>query len=412
MASQDGHGVGLRQGQQQQANARPMTAQSGQGKGRVRTAEAVPGPRRSRKRARDEASLPEEIQKNLPQSATLKRMKDLERRVDSAIAGRLAEARQTVAPWLQESERTLRIYVFNTFTPSQGDSEPAYWTLHVHGRVLGQEQDGEAKFTNYLKRAKISVDSGNAALVTWEKERAEAASDGLEVKRQGSRPMEADIELEIQRGAERYELSDALANLLGVKVATRPSAIVLLWHYIKQRGLQSADDPSTINCDESLKAIFKKPSLSLSSASSKLAMHLRKADPIRLHHRVETSGQGPFCRECVDVKVDPPVDPHKLGDSSIARLALKWESDDNDERLPELCRAVREHARRRDFFESFAQSPGEFLNAAIASQAADLRTLSANSHPSALERWSGFYSLPWADDAAARYLHQRRRAGC
>ena len=60
-------------------------------------------------------------------------------------------------------------------------------------------------------------------------EKSEAASDGFEVKRCGSADVSVKVTLALSGGPDRFQLSDELAALLGVKVDTRPRIIAALW---------------------------------------------------------------------------------------------------------------------------------------------------------------------------------------
>lgn len=395
--------------------------------------QAAPRKRKRKQRPEHESPLPEEMSRCLPQCEPYVQLKQLERRLDAAFSHRMAEARDATHGMRGQSERTLRLYVFNTFDPGNENSIPPSWTLHLHARLLPSAQqkgaqqtqaaeqkqaseDASMRFSDCIRSCRVWLSSSREQPpdVAWSRESSPASSsaiDGFEIKREGSEPIDVLIELGIDHGAERYRLSEPMARLLGLCVATKAVVITALWRYVRQNRLQSDDDPSNIVCDENLRAIFNKPNINIASLSDKLKMHLRRTEPLLLEYRIDTSGPGPFCRECYDIQIDAPQSSRPLNDVKLNSIAQQWHFEQMDERIASTAQRLRQHLQKRDFFESFAQSPGRFMQSLVAAQAADLRTFTATSDRQALERWSGYYSQQWAHDAAARYLHERKRSG-
>lgn len=58
-------------------------------------------------------------------------------------------------------------------------------------------------------------------------------TDGFEVRRVGETPVQCRVLLQLDQQPERFKLSPALSDLLGVRAETRQQIIVLLWQYIK-----------------------------------------------------------------------------------------------------------------------------------------------------------------------------------
>ena len=66
---------------------------------------------------------------------------------------------------------------------------------------------------------------------------------------------------------------------------------------------------------------------------------------------------------------------------------------------------LNELKRRRAFLLGFATSPGDFINAIIASQARDLQVMQNGAvRARDLELRTEFYRQPWVDDAVMQYL--------
>lgn len=72
-------------------------------------------------------------------------------------------------------------------------------------------------------------------------------------------------------------LSDPLASLLNCQELSRPKVVKELWSYIKSHNLH---DKAFINCDEKLKAIFKKDRIHCFTMNKILSEHLMKPEEI------------------------------------------------------------------------------------------------------------------------------------
>lgn len=52
-------------------------------------------------------------------------------------------------------------------------------------------------------------------------------------------------------------LSEPLAELLGVSQLSRPQTVKKIWEYVKARDLQDPADKRQIRCDDQMRAVFK-----------------------------------------------------------------------------------------------------------------------------------------------------------
>lgn len=76
----------------------------------------------------------------------------------------------------------------------------------------------------------------------------------------------------------KYELSDELAAIVGVGVATRPTVVKKLWAYIKRHELQGTDDGDrrTIYPDDRLAEVFGAKKFDMFKMNKMLGEHLTK----------------------------------------------------------------------------------------------------------------------------------------
>ncbi|KAJ0968208.1 hypothetical protein J5N97_025125 [Dioscorea zingiberensis] len=306
----------------------------------------------AKKRKLPEKQLPDRVAALLPESALYTQLLEFEARVDAALTRKKFDIQESLKspPSLQ---RTLRIYVFNTFanqTPRTAESknlEPPTWSLKIVGRILEDGVDPDPasglpkpnpmypKFSSFFKRITIALDPTlypDNPTIIWEHARSPAPHEGFEVKRKGDKEFTVSIRFDMNYNPEKFRLSPPLMEVLGIEVDTRARVIAGIWQKRCQHFLQT------------LKNIR------------------------RLRHVM------------------------KLFERPIKK--------------------IHEHRRRRAFFLGFSQSPVEFINALIASQSRDLKLVAGDSGRHAeKERRSDFYNQPWVEDAVIRYLNRKPAGG-
>lgn len=427
---------------QQKPPVRPMGATSLTGNpssSPFKPTELAPAPRRKKRKA-PEKQVPDRVAALLPESALYTQLLEFEARVDAALARKKTDIQEALKnpPSLQ---RTLRIYVFNTFAnqnhhargtdDKQHMLEPPSWTLRILGRILedGTETDASAsagtipkqqsssfpKFSSFFKRITVNLDPSlypENPVIVWDNVRSPTPVEGFEIKRKGSKEFTASIRLEMNYVPEKFKLSPALTELLGIEVDTRPRIIAALWQYVKAKKLQHPSDPSVINCDPPLQRIFGGEKIKFSFISQKLSQHLYPPQPIHLEHKIRLSGNSPVGHACYDVLVDVPFPLQKEMSAFLANIEKHKDIDACDEAICGAIKKIHEHRRRRAFYLGFSQSPVEFINALIASQSRDLKLVAGEASRNAeKEGRSDFYNQPWVEDAIIRYLNRKPAAG-
>ncbi|VFQ93953.1 unnamed protein product [Cuscuta campestris] len=383
---------------------------------------------RKKKQKLPEKQLHEKVAAILPESALYTQLLEFESRVDAALLRKKIDIQDALRtpPSIQ---KTLRIYVFNTFAnqtqiaPRKPNAEPPTWTLKIVGRILeeGMDPDQAAmlqksnfiypKFSTFFKRVTISLDQKlypDNHIIVWDSARSPVSHEGFEVKRKGDQEFTVNIRLELNYSPEKFRLSLALTEVLGVEVDTRARIISAIWHYVKARKLQCPDDPSYFNCDPPLQKVFGEGKVKFTTVAQKITSHLSPPQPIHLEHRVKLSGDNPAGSACYDVLVDVPFPIQRELNALLANTVKTNEISACDEAICSAIRKVHEHRRRRAFFLGFSQSPVEFINALIDSQGKDLKLVTAEPvHDVERDRRSEFYSQPWVEDAVIRYLNRK-----
>ncbi|XP_047068926.1 SWI/SNF complex component SNF12 homolog [Lolium rigidum] len=393
----------------------------------------TPAARRNKKRKLPEKQLPDRVAALLPESALYTQLLEFEARVDAALARKKVDIQEALKtpPSLQ---RTLRIYVFNTFAnqaprtiPPPKAAEPPTWSLKIIGRVLedGAELDPAGvvpkhnpmypKFSSFFKRVTIGLDPSlypENSMITWENARSAAPQEGFEVKRKGDKEFLANIRLEMNYNPEKFKLSQPLMEVLGVEVDTRARVIAALWQYIKAKKLQNPSDPSYFMCDPQLKKVFGEEKMRFAMLSQKISQHLAPPPPINFEHKIKLSGNGANSSACYDILVDVPFPLQKEMTAFLANTEKHKDIEACDEVISASIKKIHEHRRRRAFFLGFSQSPVEFINALIASQSKDLKLVAGEANRNIeRERRADFYNQPWVEDAVIRYLNRKPPGG-
>ncbi|KAL5214264.1 hypothetical protein ABZP36_003416 [Zizania latifolia] len=393
----------------------------------------TPAARRNKKRKLPEKQLPDRVAALLPESALYTQLLEFEARVDAALHRKKVDIQEALKtpPSLQ---RTLRIYVFNTFAnqaprtiPPPKNAEPPTWSLKIIGRVLedGAELDPASvvpkhnpvypKFSSFFKRVTIALDPSlypENPLIIWENARSAAPQEGFEVKRKGDKEFVANIRLEMNYTPEKFKLSQPLMEVLGVEVDTRARVIAALWQYVKAKKLQNPTDASFFVCDPQLKKVFGEDKLRFAMLSQKISQHLSPPPPINLEHKIKLSGNGTHASACYDVLVDVPFPLQKEMAAFLANTEKHKDIEACDEVISASIKKIHEHRRRRAFFLGFSQSPVEFINALIASQSKDLKLVAGEANRNIeRERRADFYNQPWVEDAVIRYLNRKPPGG-
>ncbi|XP_050270774.1 SWI/SNF complex component SNF12 homolog [Quercus robur] len=387
---------------------------------------------RRKKQKLPEKQLQDKVAAILPESALYTQLLEFEARVDAALARKKVDIQEALKspPCVQ---KTLRIYVFNTFTnqirtiPKKPNAEAPTWTLKIVGRILEDGVDPDQpgvvqksnplypKFSSFFKRVTISLDQRlypDNHVIMWENARTPAPHEGFEVKRKGDKEFNVNIRLEMNYVPEKFKLSPALMEVLGIEVDTRPRIIGAIWHYVKARKLQNPNDPSFFNCDPPLQRVFGEERMKFTMVSQKISQHLFPPQPIHLEHKIKLSGNSPAGTACYDVLVDVPFPIQRELSALLANAEKNKEIDTCDEAICSAIKKIHEHRRRRSFFLGFSQSPVEFINALIESQSKDLKLVAGEASRSAeIERRSDFFNQPWVEDAVIRYLNRKPVAG-
>ena len=425
----------------------------------VRAFEVAPAPTRRRRR-RLVIPKDEDAGLRIPSAPVYSQLLSFERRLDAVLATRRSMVQECIRKNKTETT-TLRVFVFSSTDGGGADAAASgeTWTLHIHGRLLGPNDEPLAEhlsrdppFSSFVRRMEVSIGDerapcypGPASKVVWESSLDTKPSHGFEIKRHGvGRDVPVTVRLEMRHHPERLRLSAPLAALLGRDEDTKAHVVHALWEYIKMNARMSANESGAVLCDAGLKAIFHEDSFPITRLPLLLDAHLSYPPPVEVKYVVpgprsggakrrrrgrgdadeeddseeeeedeeEEGAGGDEYAQCCDVKVSLPGRTTTEGNSFIDKYSSDAEVARLDQEIRDTVSKIQEHSRRRDFFLGFSDSPHDFIRDLTVSQARDLQVLASDDvREVESRRRTSFYRRAWAADAALRFLHRENPDG-
>lgn len=221
----------------------------------VKIAEVAPAPKRKKKQA-SKVELQSHISTAIPESSIYNQLVQVEKKIDSTLLRKKHDIQEALRN-PEKIPRTLRILLRSSVVKNntENSQEGPFWSLIVTGRILQLPKSEDIKgfnaeppidptappFSSFVKRLTVELDPSQFTdnLLTWDGETAgKSGLDGFEIKRKGTKDFTATIHLDVNYLPQRFQVSEKLSSLLGLKIESRPRVITGLWQYIKQRKLQ------------------------------------------------------------------------------------------------------------------------------------------------------------------------------
>lgn len=388
--------------------------------------------------------IPKELAEFIPLASKYEQLLAMEAKIDATITrksydmqdslNRPTKVRRVMRVWCsntaqdQSWQNTGANMDENNFDFEDG-SIPA-WTLRIEGRLLGQSdsatEDARSapKFTDLVRSVVIEEDRGFGGLYTegpileYYKAPSSAGTPspslpGLEIKRKGDSDVQLKIYVTLEQAPERYKVQPKLAELLNLPEATRQEIIIGLWHYVQAEKLLDTEEKRLIHADAPLRDIFNSDRLYFPDLSELINKELLPCDPIVLDYIVRVDkeyNQAPNYWD-IEVFVDPPI---RNGMTKVlANLAQPdVEMQALDLKIAEVVLEIEHQLAKKEFFESYAQDPAEFIKSWLASQNEDMEVLMGDVMKVNGEaaRRSKYYDpcQDWLKESVFHYLSQER----
>lgn len=229
--------------------------------------------------------------------------------------------------------------------------------------------------------------------------------DSIDIKRKGDVNVKAKIILDLDNNPQKFKLSPALADLLDVKLETKPQIVMGIWNYCKNHKLQDVEDKRLIRCDHRLAQIFGYPQLHFSQLPELISQHLSRPDPIVIDYTIRVNKPLTQASKCYDIEVELDSIVRQKMMHIVSSTQTQKEIMGLDDKIVQCVQSINNSKIKRDFLMQFSKEPVEFINKWIASQARDLEVILGESKVNLEQiKESDFYQQPWMKEAVFHYL--------
>ncbi|KAF7721459.1 SWI/SNF complex component snf12 [Apophysomyces ossiformis] len=412
----------------QQGNVMPQQGMPGNVQFRKRPSETDSLAKHIKKKRPTDRNMPPKIEVFVPESKLYTELSEFEKKLDATIMRKRLDIQEALGK-PTKVKRTLRIFISNAsadqLTSQQNvDEESAFdlnsgnapsWTLKIEGRLLDppvptKKAQPVQKFTSFFRSIIVELErdpnlypEGN--IIEWHKQPNGTEHDGVEIKRKGDTNVNARIILDPDYNPQKFKLSAPLADLLDLKLETKPAIVMRLWEYVKNHKLQDAEDKRVIHCDPRLVQLFGAPRIHFSQLPELINHHLAKPDPIVLNYTIRVDKEFHQSPKAYDVNVELDSVVRQKMMNIVSSTQVQKEIMALDDKIVQCVQSINNSKIKRDFLMQFAQHPIEFINKWIASQARDLEVILGESKVNLEEmRQADFYKQPWVKEAVFHYL--------
>lgn len=226
--------------------------------------------------------------------------------------------------------------------------------------------------------------------------------------------------LHISHSPERFKVLSPLAELVSIREGTRAEVMAAVWQLVKASGAQDKEDPTIVRPVGGLEKIITHGAegIQFHQIPEVVTRCLAHPDPVVLTYDIDVSKEHNLHPRCFDIPIEIE-DPLK---SKMATLVQNFEGQAGtdivklEDKVSELAYFARDLKQKRDFLESFAQSPHAFIHNWLGAQARDLDQMlgyqigNPASHGGSVReedlRRSDMFRLPWVTEAIA--IHEQK----
>ncbi|GAA5809991.1 hypothetical protein MFLAVUS_003406 [Mucor flavus] len=378
-----------------------------------------------KKKRPTDKNMPPKIESFVPESKLYTDLVDFEKKLDATIMRKRLDIQEALGK-PTKVRRTLRLFISNTVADQPSDTDDvnnfdlhtgsvSSWTLRIEGKLLNPAGDDKKeqpvqKLTSFFRSVIVELDrdpnlfpEGN--LIEWQKQPNTPDFDVIEIKRKGDMNVKSKIILNLDSNPQKFKLSPALADLLDVKMETKPHIVMGIWNYCKNHKLQDIEDKRVIRCDNRLAQIFGYPQLHFSQLPELITPHLSRPDPIVIDYTIRVDTQLTQSSKCYDIEVELDSIVRQKMMNIVSSTQTQKEIMGLDDKIVQCVQSINNSKIKRDFLVQFSKEPVEFINKWIASQARDLEVILGESKINLEEiRQSDFYKQPWMKEAVFHYL--------
>lgn len=228
------------------------------------------------------------------------------------------------------------------------------------------------------------------------------------MKHKGDTNVNAKIILLPDYNPQKYKVGKLLADVIPIKLGTKPQILLELINYIKVNRLQDEKDKRVVYLDNKLSHLFKKDvssQIQYSDLPDLIDPHLAGPDPIVLEYTIRVDkqlNQSSFAYD-MDVELDSIVRQKMM--HVVAATPSQKEVMSLDDKIVQCVQSINNSKIKRDFLTQFSKDPIEFTNKWIASQTKELEIILGETKVNVEDvRQTDFYKQPWVKEAVFHYL--------
>jgi len=362
---------------------------------------------------------------------------DMEKKLDWTIMRKKAEVQDALGR-TASTTRTLRLFLSHTVSGQAWQSEasasgaadppnfetgqgiPA-WQLKIEGRLLeppnqrAKDRTSPRQFSTLIKTMVVELERdptlhSDSNVVEWHHNPSHPLLDGFTIRRTGDIPTKVRLVLHLQQYPEQFRVLPELGNILGIKEESRAGVIQALWAYIKTHNLQDKVDRKRIHADAMLRPIFGHDVIPFNHLPELANRYLAPPNPVVIHYTVNPSVPPPDRPAAWDIELkleDVALKSKMQAVTLNASRDVLRELTKLDDEIATLAQSLQSSVLKRQFLQSFADDPSNFISMWLASQSRDLESM-LGSGPSEgatvrkedLSR-SEFFRMPWVEEAVA-----------
>ncbi|CAK7241933.1 MAG: SWI/SNF and RSC complex subunit Ssr3 [Sporothrix thermara] len=209
--------------------------------------------------------------------------------------------------------------------------------------------------------------------------------DELTFKRPGDDNANIIINLYRYEDPERFELDEILADIVDMKEATRPEAVMGLFEYIRLQNLQEDEEKRNFRCDDLLRKLVNNDIGYFPMLQEYVNAHIRPLPPIQLPYTIRVdeafhrNNPQPTIYD-VRVTVDDPLRAQLRSlVQSPQYIGLLRDVSVLDEQLAVLVQAVSMSKSKHEFLSGLSRDPARFVRQWLSSQKRDLEVIMGES---------------------------------
>lgn len=151
-----------------------------------------------------------------------------------------------------------------------------------------------------------------------------------------------------------YSLCSELAELLGMKIGTKPAVLVALWKYVKINRLQDQKRGEAILCNERLRALFKKEEITFREITETLHSFMCPVDMLSIPFAVP-SGANAKQQVAYDITLESNDEEKEYAYTENVKIAIF------NKKINDILARIKKQDEKISALDNFIKDPRQFI---------------------------------------------------